>query len=81
MNFADLFYQQFGTTGSGNPLEVGTGVQVESTETDYTEGSINSAGSSTDVAIDGSGFFLLQKGGATEYTRDGDFSLDSRTVF
>jgi flagellar hook protein FlgE len=77
VNFADLFYQQFGTTGSGNPLEVGTGVQVESTETDYTEGSINTAGSSTDVAINGTGFFVLNNGGTTEYSRDGDFTLTS----
>jgi flagellar hook protein FlgE len=77
VNFADLFYQQFGTTGSGNPLEVGTGVQVESTATDYTEGSINAAGSATDVAIDGAGFFVLNNGGSLEYTRDGNFTLTS----
>lgn len=75
VNFSDLFYQQFGTTGSGNPLEVGTGAQVESTATDFTEGSISTAGSSTDMALNGAGFFVLNNGGTTEYTRDGNFTL------
>ena len=33
-NFSDLFYQQVGTAGSGDPIEVGAGTQVTSTETD-----------------------------------------------
>jgi flagellar hook protein FlgE len=77
-NFADLFYQQIGSTGSGDPIELGAGVQVASNETAFTQGSINSTGNSTDVALDGSGFFVVNNGGGgDEYTRAGDFSLTS----
>jgi flagellar hook protein FlgE len=77
-NFSDLFYQQIGTEGSGDPIQVGAGVKVASNETSYTQGAINSTGNSTDVALNGSGFFVVNNGsGANEYTRAGDFSLTS----
>src|ERR1700735_168779 len=28
VNFSDLFYQQVGATGAGNPIQVGAGTQV-----------------------------------------------------
>jgi flagellar hook protein FlgE len=77
VSFTDLFYQQIGSTGSGNPLEVGAGTQVGATSTDFTGGSINSTGTASDVAIDGNGFFVLQNGGGELYTRDGTFTLSS----
>ncbi len=77
-NFADLFYQQIGSTGSGDPVQVGAGVQVATNETDFTQGSINATGSATDVALNGNGFFVVGNGGgAYEYTRSGNFSLTS----
>lgn len=76
-NFSDLFYQQIGSAGSGDPLQVGAGTQVASISTDFTQGSINSTGSSTDVALNGNGFFVVNNGGVSEYTRAGNFSLDS----
>jgi flagellar hook protein FlgE len=77
-NFSDLFYQQIGTAGSGDPIQLGAGVKVASNETSYTQGAINSTGNSTDVALDGTGFFVVNNGtGANEYTRAGDFSLTS----
>jgi flagellar hook protein FlgE len=77
--FSDLFYQQIGNAGSGDPLQVGAGVQVASTETDFTQGSISETGNATDVALNGSGFFVVQNadGGGNEYTRDGSFALSS----
>ncbi len=77
VSFSDLFYQQIGSSGSGNPLELGAGTQVDATSTDFTEGSINSTGNANDVALDGNGFFVLQNGGSTLYTRDGSFALSS----
>jgi flagellar hook protein FlgE len=77
VNFADLFYQQIGSAGSGDPIQVGAGVQVSSIETDFEQGSINSTGNATDVALNGNGFFVIRDGGVQEYTRDGNFSLDS----
>ncbi|MGO8758849.1 MAG: flagellar hook protein FlgE [Terracidiphilus sp.] len=77
-NFSDLFYQQIGSTGSGDPIEVGAGTKVATNEIAFTQGSISSTGNSTDVALDGSGFFVVSNGsGGYEYTRAGDFSLDS----
>jgi flagellar hook protein FlgE len=77
-NFSDLFYQQVGTTGSGDEIQVGTGVQVSSNSTDFTGGSISSTGVATDAAIDGTGFFVLDAGNGTQlYTRDGNFQVSS----
>lgn len=74
-NFSDLFYQQIGSTGAGNPIQLGAGVKVASNETAFTQGSINSTGTSTDVALNGNGFFVVDKGAIQEYSRAGDFSL------
>ena len=77
-NFSDLFYQQVGTTGSGDEIQQGTGVQVASNTTDFTGGTISSNGISTNAAIDGAGFFVLDNGNGSQlYTRDGDFQLSS----
>jgi len=77
-NFSDLFYQQVGTTGAGGEIQLGTGVQVASNSTNFTGGSIASTGVSTDVAIDGTGFFVLNNGGGQQlYTRAGNFQLSS----
>jgi flagellar hook protein FlgE len=76
-NFSDLFYQQVGTAGSGDQIQVGTGVQVASNSTDFTGGSISSTGVDTDAAIDGTGFFVLDDSGSQLYTRDGNFQLSS----
>ncbi len=77
-NFSDLFYQQVGTTGSGDEIQVGTGVQVASNSTDFTSGSISSTGVATDAAIDGTGFFVLDAGNGSQlYTRDGNFQVGS----
>lgn len=73
--FSDLFYQNLGTTGSGDPIVMGAGTQVGSTPSLFTQGSVSSTGVPTDVAIQGSGFFAVQDAnGAVSYTRAGDFS-------
>jgi|HubBroStandDraft_1064217.scaffolds.fasta_scaffold43938_2 flagellar hook protein FlgE len=77
VNFSDLFYQQIGTSGSDDPIQVGAGVKVGSIETAFSQGSIDSTGNATDVALNGNGFFVVDSGGANDYTRDGNFSLDS----
>ncbi len=77
-DFSDLFYQQIGSTGAGDPIQVGAGVKVASNEIAFTQGSINSTGNSTDVALNGSGFFVVSNGeGGYEYSRAGNFSMDS----
>jgi flagellar hook protein FlgE len=74
-NFSDLFYQQIGSTGAGDPIQVGAGVQVASNELNFSQGSINSSGNATDVALNGNGFFVIGGGsGGYELTRDGNFT-------
>jgi flagellar hook protein FlgE len=77
VNFSDLFYQQIGEEGSGNLIQLGSGVKAAAIESQYTQGSIVSTGNATDVALDGNGFFVLNDGGSNIYTRDGNFGLDS----
>lgn len=80
VSFSDLFYQQIGESGSGNPLEVGAGSQVAATSTSFTEGSVNSTGNANDMAIGGAtgaGFFVVKNGNSLEYTRDGSFTISS----
>src|SRR5262249_52097550 len=75
--FSDLFYQNFGTTGAGDPIQVGAGTQIGSLPSLFTQGSVQSTGVPTDVAIQGTGFFSVQdSSGVIEYTRNGNFSVD-----
>jgi flagellar hook protein FlgE len=78
VQFSDLFYQQLGTTGSGDPIQVGAGVEVGSMPSLFTQGSVESTGVPTDVAIQGSGFFMVQNAdGSINYTRAGDFTTNT----
>lgn len=76
--FSDLFYQSLGTTGSGDPIQVGAGTQIGSMASLFTQGSVSATGVPTDVAIQGTGFFSVQNSSGTiDYTRAGDFSVDA----
>ncbi len=75
--FQDLFYQQIGTSGSGNPIQQGVGVSVSGISADLTQGSIQSSGVPSDVAIQGNGYFIASKSGEAVYTRAGNFSIGS----
>jgi len=77
-NFQDLFYQNLGSDGAGDLIQVGAGAQVGSTTTNFSNGSLENTGVNTDVAITGSGFFVVQPAdGGVQYTRAGDFTLNS----
>ena len=74
-NFSDLFYQQVATQGSGDAIQVGGGVKVASNSVDFTQGSYDTSGTtSSDVALDGNGFFVVNNGGTNLLTRDGTFT-------
>jgi flagellar hook protein FlgE len=76
--FSDLFYQQLGSTGSGDPIQLGAGTEVSSMPALFTQGNIESTGVPTDVAIQGAGFFVVQNSdGSLNYTRAGDFSVNA----
>jgi flagellar hook protein FlgE len=73
--FEDLFYQQVGTSGDGNPEQVGVGTKTQGIDSQFTQGSIQSSGVATDVAIQGNGFFVLDSNGEQLFTRAGDFAV------
>ena len=75
--FEDLFYQQIGTSGSNNPIQVGVGTRVSGTDTNLTQGSISTTSTSTDMALQGNGYFVVQQNGVQSLTRAGNFQLDS----
>jgi flagellar hook protein FlgE len=76
--FSDLFYQNLGTTGSGDPIQEGAGTEVSSMPSLFTQGSVSATGVPTDVAIEGAGFFTVQNAnGSFDYTRAGDFTVDN----
>jgi flagellar hook protein FlgE len=75
-SFSDLFYQNIGNTGSGNALQVGLGTQVAGTDTDFSQGSLSTTTNSTDMALNGSGFFVVDQSGLEQLTRAGNFQLD-----
>ncbi len=76
-SFQDLFYQQIGSSGDGNAIQVGVGASVAGIESQMTQGSIQSTGNSTDVAIQGDGFFVVDNAGEQMYTRAGNLSVGS----
>jgi flagellar hook protein FlgE len=87
MTFADLFYTSQGyasgpsaTRGGVNPQQVGLGVKVNSIDTQFAQGGLETTGVNTDLAINGDGFFVMRNvngSSAPAYTRDGAFSLNS----
>ena len=80
-NFSDLFYQQIGTTGAGESIQVGAGVKVASNRTNFTQGTFNTNGTSaSDVALNGNGFFIVNGGAANLLTRNGAFNQDATGI-
>jgi flagellar hook protein FlgE len=75
-SFSDLFYQNIGNTGSGNALQVGLGTQVAGTDTNFSQGSLSTTTNSTDMALNGTGFFVVNQSGLDQLTRAGNFQLD-----
>lgn len=77
LNFSDIFNQIQGTSGNGDPIQMGSGVQVDSTSSDFTNGSVSSTGVSSNMALQGNGFFVVQNNNEMSYTRAGDFTVNS----
>ncbi len=77
VNFQDMFYQLLGTNGAGDQLQLGSGTSVASIGTNFSGGSVQNTGVDTNVAITGNGFFVVQNGSNSYYTRAGDFTQDS----
>jgi flagellar basal-body rod protein FlgG len=60
------------------PLQVGLGVRTGSTTRDFSQGDLQNTGNALDLAIQGSGFFRVQRtDGTYGYTRAGNLRSDS----
>ncbi|MBU1701716.1 MAG: flagellar hook-basal body complex protein [Candidatus Eisenbacteria bacterium] len=66
-----------GSRGGLNALQMGTGTRLAATDPLFTQGGIEATGVSTDLALEGSGFFVLNAGDQYLYSRAGSFRLDS----
>lgn len=62
--------------GGVNPKQVGLGMKIGAIDTIMTQGSIETTGIKTDVAISGDGFFVHKSGDITLYTRQGNLNVD-----
>ena len=76
VHFSDLFYQTVGSNGAGDPIQQGAGTMIGSIPSLFTQGNVNPTGVSTDVAIMGGGFFIVEKDGVRSYTRAGNFEVN-----
>ncbi|MEA3213585.1 MAG: flagellar basal-body rod protein FlgG [Chthoniobacter sp.] len=86
VEFQDLMYQKpraVGTEAGGGEVvptgvEMGNGSRVVATAKIFTEGQLNQTGEKFDVAIQGDGFFEVQRpDGTTAYTRDGALKVSA----
>lgn len=82
--FQELFSQTLqgasapsGNFGGSNALQVGLGVRIGAIDIDFGQGALLTTGVASDMAIQGSGFFVLSTGEGNLYTRDGSFALNS----
>lgn len=87
IEFQDLLYQKPRAVGSdsggGNiiptGIEVGNGSRVASSSKLFTQGQLTSSGEKLDLAIQGDGFFEVQRtDGTIGYTRAGTFKLNAQ---
>ncbi|WP_426399117.1 flagellar basal-body rod protein FlgG [Ralstonia sp. R-29] len=85
--FEDLLYQNVREPGAQSSqqttlpsgMQIGTGVRIVATERLHTQGNLQQTGNSTDVAINGNGFFQVQMpDGTLGYTRDGSFQVNAQ---
>ncbi|MCL1813331.1 MAG: flagellar hook protein FlgE [Treponema sp.] len=85
VNFQDMLYQQLAGAarptedlGGINPKEVGLGMTIASIDTIHLQGALQSTGVQTDLAMVGTGFFVMKSGDQTFFTRAGNFGLDNQ---
>ena len=74
--FSDLLSSN--VFGSGGMSQVGRGVGLSTVDNIFSQGTFETTSSDTDVAIEGSGFFVLKEAGndTTFYSRAGAFRFD-----
>lgn len=71
--FSDVYAASALGTSS---VAIGNGVKLSSVSQSFTQGTITFTSNNLDMAINGQGFFKLNDGGSTSFTRAGSFSVD-----
>jgi flagellar hook protein FlgE len=66
-----------GDLGGINPIQIGLGMNIGSIDQNFSQGNLESTGMTTDLAIQGDGFFVVSDGTRKYYTRAGNFQLDA----
>jgi flagellar hook protein FlgE len=66
-----------GDLGGINPIQIGSGMNIGSIDQLFTQGTLESTGQNTDLAIQGESFFVVSNGARRFYTRAGNFQLDA----
>lgn len=65
-----------GINGVGNPIQIGLGVRTTEIVAKFEQGSIQTTGIKTHLAIQGEGFYQVKRGGTSSYTRSGNFGFN-----
>jgi flagellar basal-body rod protein FlgG len=86
LEFQDMVYQNLVTPGAAQSpttvqagLQIGLGTRPTATEVIMTQGELNQTSNPLDVAIEGGGFFEVQRpDGTIAYTRAGQFQLNNQ---
>jgi flagellar hook protein FlgE len=83
VTFADAYSQilKAGTnsssaSGGTNSFQIGLGVQVSSIDRNWNSGTTETTTSTTDLALNGNGLFIVNSNGQNYYTRAGSFTFD-----
>jgi len=64
-------------TGGTNSFQIGLGSKLNSIERDWTQGTSDTTGITTNLKLNGVGLFVLKSNGQNYYSRAGDFTFDS----
>ncbi|RPH87750.1 MAG: flagellar hook protein FlgE [Desulfobacteraceae bacterium] len=70
-------------TGVSGGNRVGAGSKTQAVDVNYTQGTFETTGSGTDVAVNGNGFFVVRNpgDGSEYYTRDGHLGIDNEGYY
>ncbi|SFM41376.1 flagellar hook protein FlgE [Ectothiorhodospira mobilis] len=71
--FADVFALSY--TGVSKTA-TGSGVRLADVAQQFTQGDLEYTDNNLDMAINGQGFYMLERDGVVEYTRAGQFKVD-----
>jgi len=84
VTFSDTFNQflRYGTNptdtdGGSNTFQIGLGMKLNSIDKNWNQGTFESTGITTDLALQGDGLFVLEKNGQRFYSRAGAFTFDA----